>query len=58
MAAAGIYFFFLPETRGKSLEEIAELFGDTLATSHIGEIDVEAKRDAIGLERVERAERV
>ncbi|XDG08390.1 hypothetical protein ABKA04_008005 [Annulohypoxylon sp. FPYF3050] len=42
-AAAVVYFFFLPETSGKSLEEIAELFGDTLATGHIGEIDVDAK---------------
>ncbi|KAF2221228.1 general substrate transporter [Elsinoe ampelina] len=41
--AAVIYFFFLPETGHKSLEEIAELFGDTLATEHIGEIDVNAK---------------
>ncbi|KAG8626231.1 hypothetical protein KVT40_005176 [Elsinoe batatas] len=41
--AAVIYFFFLPETGHKSLEEIAELFGDTLATEHIGEIDVDAK---------------
>ena len=39
-AAAVIYFFFLPETGGKSLEEIAEVFGDALATEHIGDIDV------------------
>ncbi|EXJ85326.1 hypothetical protein A1O1_05690 [Capronia coronata CBS 617.96] len=31
---------------GKSIEEIAELFGDTLATNHIGEIDVDAKAAA------------
>ncbi|KAF7557625.1 hypothetical protein G7Z17_g588 [Cylindrodendrum hubeiense] len=31
MTAAIIYFFFLPETSGKSLEEIAELFGDVVA---------------------------
>ncbi|CAI7617988.1 unnamed protein product [Penicillium manginii] len=29
--AAFVYFFLLPETGGKTLEEIAELFGDTLA---------------------------
>ncbi|KAF4983464.1 hypothetical protein FZEAL_1193 [Fusarium zealandicum] len=28
LAAACYYFFFLPETSGKSLEEIAELYGD------------------------------
>lgn len=33
---------------GKSLEEIAELFGDTLATEHIGQIDVDAKTGARG----------
>ncbi|KAI1089900.1 general substrate transporter [Rostrohypoxylon terebratum] len=47
-AAAVVYFFFLPETSGKSLEEIAELFGDTLATGHIGEIDVDAKGIELG----------
>ena len=39
-AAAFVYFFFLPETKGKSLEEVGELFGDVLATEHIGEITV------------------
>lgn len=43
-AAALIYFLFLPETGGKSLEEIAEIFGDTLATENIGNINVEMKR--------------
>lgn len=28
---------------GKSLEEIAELFGDDLATNRLGELDVDAK---------------
>jgi hypothetical protein len=40
MTAAVIYFFWLPETGHKSLEEIAELFGDTLATERIGDIDM------------------
>jgi hypothetical protein len=31
LVAAFVYFFLLPETGGKTLEEIAELFGDTLA---------------------------
>ncbi|KAF4783484.1 hypothetical protein HER10_EVM0010496 [Colletotrichum scovillei] len=43
LAAAVFYFFFLPETSGKSLEEIAELFGDDLATNRLGELDVDAK---------------
>jgi hypothetical protein len=40
MTAAVIYFFWLPETGHKSLEEIAELFGDTLATERMGDIDM------------------
>lgn len=43
LAAAVVYFFWLPETSGKSLEEVAELFGDELITGHIGEIDTNAK---------------
>ena len=42
-AAAIVYFFFLPETSGLSLEEVAALFGDELVTARIGEIDVHAK---------------
>ncbi|KAH7336169.1 putative hexose carrier protein [Rhexocercosporidium sp. MPI-PUGE-AT-0058] len=38
-----IYYFFLPETKGKSLEEIAELFGDALATEQLGDIDTSRK---------------
>ncbi|RSM06577.1 hypothetical protein CEP52_005659 [Fusarium oligoseptatum] len=45
--AGGLYYFFLPETGGKTLEEIAELFGDTLATDHLGEIDLDAKNAAL-----------
>ncbi|KAJ0143369.1 Acyl carrier protein [Fusarium oxysporum f. sp. albedinis] len=30
-AASVLYFFFLPETGGKTLEEISELFGDAVA---------------------------
>ncbi|GAB7358335.1 hypothetical protein MBLNU230_g2407t1 [Neophaeotheca triangularis] len=43
-AAALIYFFFLPETGGKSLEEIGEGFGDMLGTGKIGEIDLDKQR--------------
>jgi uncharacterized membrane protein len=42
-AAAFVYYFFLPETGGKSLEEIAELFGDTLATAHLDQMEGEEK---------------
>jgi hypothetical protein len=28
-------FFLLPKTSGKTLEEIEELFGDTIAADHV-----------------------
>lgn len=39
--AAFVYFFLLPETGGKSLEEIAELFGDALAAEPSNKIEAE-----------------
>ncbi|KAL2284703.1 hypothetical protein FJTKL_08787 [Diaporthe vaccinii] len=45
-----VYLFFLPDTKGKTLEEIGELFGDTLATAHIGDIDVDGKQGAGAIE--------
>lgn len=52
-AAAFVYYFFLPETGGKSLEEIAELFGDTLATAHLDQMEGEEKSvQPIHLEKV------
>ena len=47
-AAALVYFFFLPETSGLSLEEVAALFGDELVTARIGEINVNAKEGLEG----------
>ncbi|GLI73614.1 hypothetical protein PoHVEF18_001834 [Penicillium ochrochloron] len=41
--AALVYYFFLPETGGKSLEEIAELFGDTLATARLDQMEGDEK---------------
>jgi hypothetical protein len=49
-AAAFVYFFFLPETKGKSLEEIAELFGDALATEQLEEIEVAGKEQPLHIE--------
>lgn len=43
--AAFVYIFFLPETRGKTLEEIGGLFGDTVATEETRTLgDVKDKR--------------
>jgi len=39
--AAFVYLFLLPETGGKSLEEIAELFGDTLASDLPKDVKIE-----------------
>lgn len=46
LLAGYVYMFHLPETRGKTLEEIGELFGDTLATGHLDQIDVHSKGGA------------
>ncbi|KEY73519.1 hypothetical protein S7711_03684 [Stachybotrys chartarum IBT 7711] len=52
LSAAVFYYFFLPETSGKSLEEIAELFGDALATEQLGAINAD-KTAALHEEDVE-----
>ncbi|KAJ9652103.1 hypothetical protein H2198_008660 [Neophaeococcomyces mojaviensis] len=54
MTAAILYFFFLPETGDKTLKEIAEVFGDKMATNHIGHIDLDAKVDST--EQIESVE--
>lgn len=51
-----VYLFLLPDTNGKTLEEIGELFGDTLATAHIGEIDVQ-KKDGTAVLELETVEK-
>ncbi|KAG4429962.1 hypothetical protein IFR05_014557 [Cadophora sp. M221] len=37
LLTAGLVWFLLPETMGKTLEEISEVFGDTFVTLHIDE---------------------
>ncbi|KPM35791.1 hypothetical protein AK830_g10780 [Neonectria ditissima] len=55
LTAAIIYFFFLPETSGKSLEEIAELFGDAVATASDDKIG--AKDVAVEWQNIEHSNR-
>ncbi|KAL3480922.1 putative hexose carrier protein [Aspergillus californicus] len=44
-AAAFVYFFLLPETGGKSLEEIAELFGDDAARDPLKKVNEDQAED-------------
>jgi hypothetical protein len=41
MVCAIIYFVWFPETKGRSLEEMEELFGGQIATKHLDDINVE-----------------
>ncbi|KAL4874356.1 putative hexose carrier protein [Aspergillus karnatakaensis] len=41
LAAALVYYFLLPETGGKTLEEIAELFGDSAVNTPLKKMDQE-----------------
>lgn len=52
-AAAVLYFFFLPETGGKTLEEISELFGDAVAVDMHANIE---KLDATSVVHAEGGE--
>ncbi|KNB14376.1 hypothetical protein FOXG_13245 [Fusarium oxysporum f. sp. lycopersici 4287] len=52
-AASVLYFFFLPETGGKTLEEISELFGDAVAVDMHANIE---KLDATSVVHAEGSE--
>ena len=41
MVCAVIYFIWFPETKGRTLEEMEELFGGQIATKHLEDINVE-----------------
>jgi hypothetical protein len=41
LAAALVYFFLLPETSGKTLEEIAEVFGDPSPTNCASKVELD-----------------
>lgn len=41
MICAIIYFMWFPETKGRSLEEMEELFGGQIAAKHLEDINVE-----------------
>jgi sugar porter (SP) family MFS transporter len=45
VVTAACVWFFVPETKGKSLEEINEVFGDSFVTVHIDEYVAEEKLD-------------
>jgi hypothetical protein len=55
-----VLFFYYPETKGKSLEELAELFGDTVVV-HLttateeekNQLDMEIKAEEMKLEHVD-----
>ena len=55
-AAGLVYYFFLPETKGKSFGEIAELFGDALATEHLEDIDTSGKEGMMGMANAKHIE--
>ncbi|KAI1613513.1 MFS transporter [Exophiala viscosa] len=58
VVAALTYYFFYPETRGKTLEEMAELFGEEVAfTDHISSVTTKENGDK-SMETTARAQQV
>lgn len=46
LVTAAIYFFWLPETKGLSLEEVAIAFGEEIATEKLDDIDTTKSAEA------------
>ncbi|KAL4926359.1 sugar porter family MFS transporter [Aspergillus undulatus] len=52
LAAAVVYFVWLPETGGRTLEEIAELFGDSVVRGPLEKVDDEQAERAPSLKKI------
>jgi len=52
---AVIFFVAYPETKGKSLEEIAEIFGDVDTVQHQGDIETMKEKATIKTDEYRRS---